>query len=348
MAVTFPGIHNTFVANHEATNSMVVDFSRDPKKFAVNRYAQLVPVKQTVGYYLNMTIEEAGRILNTDGSDLIWPDGNDAPTGSDGTESHEFLGYRCKRYAPSFRLGDLAVEQASWDIVAHHGRIKAQQCMTLRTQKVITVAQTAGNYDSSHTSDVASISGNTGTWAQSTTSRSDIKRSLNYAVEKILDDTLGGVDPEDLVLVMSSGCASKISLSQEIVDHIKQSPEALAQVRGELPGKNVIHGLPDRLYGIKVEVDITRKTTSKKGATAARSSVLAEGSPFICSRPGGLVGIEGSPSFSTISVFVYDKNEMLVETKNDQDNKRTLGRIIDTYDVVMTAPSSGFLFTSAT
>lgn len=347
MTAVLPGVYNTFVPNHDATNSMVINFSRNSKDFALNRWSQLVPVKQTVGYYLNMTVEEAGRLLNADGSDLIWPDGNDAPTGTDGTESHEFLSYRAKRYAPSFRLGDMTVDQASWDIIAHHGRIKAQQAMTLRTQKAVTVAQTSGNYAASHTSAAASISGALGNWAQSTTARTDIKRSLSYAVEVILDDTLGAVKPEDLILVISSGCARKISMTQEIIDHIKGSPEALAQIRGELPGKNVIHGLPDRLYGIEVVVDVTRKTTSKKGVTAVRTSVMDDTKPFICSRPGGLVGVEGSPSFSTITIFSYDKNEMLVETKNDADNKRTLGRIIDTYDVIMTCPASGFLFTSA-
>lgn len=347
MVATLPGGNNTFVPNHAASNSMVVDFSRNPKKFAVNEYTQIVPTQNTIGYYLKMTVEEAGRIINSDGSDLAWPDGNDAPTGTDGTESHEFLAFRAARYAPSFRLGDMGVQQADWDVVAHHGRIKAQQCMTLRTQKVITAATTSGNYDSSHVSAVGSISGNTGNWAQSTTARSDIKRSLNYAVEKILDDTLGAVEPDDLYLVMSSNCASQISLSQEIIDHIKGSPEALAQVRGELPGRNNLHGLPDRLYGINVIVDKTRKVTSKKGATRAVSPVLADATPFICSRPGGLIGVENAPSFSTISIFVWRDNEMLVETKNDVDNKRVLGRIIDTYAVVLTAPASGFLFTSA-
>ena len=85
----------------------------------------------------------------------------------------------------------------------------------------------------------------------------DIKRSIAHACETILDDTLAGVDLDDLMLVMSTGCAKEIGLSQELVDYIKGSPEALAQVRGELPNYNAIYGLPARLYGIPVVVEKT-------------------------------------------------------------------------------------------
>lgn len=223
-----------------------------------------------------------------------------------------------------------------------------QLMMTARTQLAATAFQTSGNYAANHTSAVASISGNTGTWTQSTTARGDIKRSIYYAIEQILDDTLAAVGQEDLLLVMSTSDAKALSETQEIVDHIKGSPDALAQIRGELPGKNAFYGLPDRLFGIEVVVDATRKVTSKKGATRAVSSVVQSGKPFICSRPGGLVGVAGAPSFSTVTVFVYDQHDMQVEQWNDVNNKRQVGRVVDQTAVVMTASASGFLFTSAT
>lgn len=347
MPATYPGANNVFVPDHEATGKMVVDFSRNPNKFPVNRYCQIVPVKKSVGYYLEMTVEEAGRILNTDLSDLVWPDGNDAPSGADGTESHEWKGYRCERYAPSFRLGDLTVEQASWDIMARHAAIKAQQMMTGRTQLAITQLTTSGNYAASHTSVVASITGNAGRWDQSTTARQDIKRSLNHAAEVILDDTLVGVELTDLILVISSACAKAISETQEIVDHVKGSPEAWAQVRGELPGRNKYYGLPDKLYGFDIVVEDTRKITSKKGATRVAAQVLDKAKPFMVSRPGGLIGVADAPNFSSCVIFSYDKYEMAVEKWNDVNNKRVVGRVVDMNDVKMVAPSSAFLFTTA-
>lgn len=347
MPATYVGANNTFVPNHEASGKMVVDFSRNPNKFALNRYAQIVPVNQPIGYYLEMTVEEAGRILNTDGRDFAWPDGNDAPTGTNGTESHEFKQFRLERYAPTARLGYMAIQHASWDVVAQHSRIKAQQAMTLRTQLAATVATTSGNYAATHTSAVSSISGNAGNWAQSTTARADIKRSLNYAFEIIQKDTLSAVeDPNDCVLVISPATARAISESQEVIDYLKHTETAKRVLEGEV-WKNEGYGVPDRLYGFEVCVEKTVKVTSKKKASStSRSFVWPAGSAALMSRPGGLVGVANAPSFSTLTIFVHEEFEMAVETWDDVNNKRSLVRVVDMIDPVLTAPVSGFLFTS--
>ena len=343
--VQFPSGQNTFIPDHDGSGRLTVDFSRNPKKFAIAEYCQIVKPKATIGYYLKMTVEEAGRIINSDLADFAWPDGAEAPKSFDGTESFEWLPFRAERYAFDYVLGNLTVEQATWDIKGQHARIKAQQAMTARTQKAVTLLQTSGTWDATHTSAVASISGNTGTWAASTTARQDIKRSLNYAANLILKDTLAAIDVNDLILVMSPETAKSISETQEIVDHIKGSPDALAQVRGELPGKNAIFGLPDKLYGFPVVVEKTVKVTSRKGATKATSYVADSAKPFMVARPGGLEGVADAPNFSTCVLFMYE--EMTVEDKNDVDNRRVKGRVVENYDVKVVAPVSGFLFTSA-
>jgi hypothetical protein len=323
---------------------MVIDFARNINKFAVNKYTQVVPVKKVAGYYLEMTIEEAGRILATDLSDKVWHDGQEAPEGAEGSEKFEYKAYETLRFAFPFVLGDLTIDQASWNILAQHSSIKARQAMTARTQQAITVLTTSGNYASDHQSVVASISGNSGTWAASTTARQDIKRSLHHAAEKILDDTLAAIELDDLMVVLSSGMAAKLSQCQEIVDYVKGSPDALAQIRGELPGENAIYGLPDKLYGFPIVVEKTRKVTSRKGATRAASSILGDTTSFMVSRPGGLVGVADSPNFSTCVNFALE--EMTVETLRDAPSRRTLGRVVDNYVYKMVAPVSGFLFTT--
>lgn len=349
MTAVFPGgATNTYVPSTEATNNMVVDFSRNPRSFKINEYLQIVPVTKDVGYYTSMTIEEAGRILNTSIKDHLWADGEDAPSDKGQTESFEFLAYQTKRYFFGFRIGQKAAAQASWDILAQHGRIKAQQAMTARTQQAITLLSTGGNWPTGHTSAVSSISGVTGKWDVSTTARKDIKRSIDYAIDTIQKSTLGGIELEDFRLVISPGGARKIAVSQEIVDHIKGSPDALAEVKGAL-GPNAAFGLPSRLYGINVVVENAVKVTSRKGATKATSYVLADTTPFIVARPGGLVAPADSnaaPRFSTACMFAYE--EMTVESKYDQDNRVNKGRIVDDYAMVMTAGISGFLFTAAT
>jgi hypothetical protein len=345
MPAVYPSASNVFVRDHDASNKMVIDFARNIKSFAVNRYMQIIPVKKIAGYYLEMTIEEAGRIQFTDLKNFVWYDGQAAPEGLDGTESFQYKEFTCVRYAYPFQLGDLTVDQASWDILAQHASIKARQAMTARTQLAVGVMTTTGNYDASHVLDVTTIAGNTGNWAQSTTARQDIKRSLNTAAELILDDTLAAVEPADFILVISSSLAAEIAQSQELVDYIKGSPDAYAQIRGELPNRNAFYGIPEKIYGFTVEVEATRKVTTRKGQTTSRSQVLAKGTPFLCSRPGGLVGVADAPNFSTGVIFAQE--EMTTETLRDAPNRRTTGRVVENLVSKVVAPASGILFTSA-
>lgn len=347
MAAVHPGDANTYIPSHEASGKLVVDYSRNPSKFVINKYAQITPTDKTNGYYLKMTVEQAGRILNSDLRDFLWPDNAAASEHNDETESFEFINYRTKRLAFGFSIGDLTADQASWDIVAQHARIVAQRAMTARTQAAATVLETTGNYESGHNLDVTAISGNTGRWDQSTTARTDIKRTIMTAVDLILDKTLGAVDPDDLMLVMADKTAGYVAMSQEIHDYIKGSPEALAQIRGELPNDNTIYGLPAKLYGVPVMVEKTRKVTSFKGAaTTTRAKVLTPGAVYLLSRVGGLEGVEGAPSFSSLTLFMQE--EMTVETLNDINNRRKKGRVVENYSAVMTAPSASVRLHTAT
>ena len=343
----YPSAYNAFIRDHDASNKMVIDFARNINKFAVNRYTQVVPVQKVAGYYLDMTIEEAGRILYSDLRNFIWYDSQPAPEGNEGTESFRFKPFETTRYAYPFMLGDLTIDQATWNILAQHSSIKSRQAMTARTQLAITAATTVTNYDTSHRLTISSITGNSGTWVTSTTARQDIKRSLNTAAEVILDDTLAAIELDDLIVVISSELAARISECQEIVDYIKGSPEALAQIKGELPGENAMYGLPNKLYGFPIAVEKTRKVTSRKipGTAATRAPMLATATPFMCARPGGLVGVADAPNFSTIVCFAQE--EMTVETLREAQHRRTAGRVVENVVYKVVAPASGVIFAGA-
>lgn len=346
MAVAaFPSGQNVFIPDHEGSGKLVVDYSRNPKKFPLASYCQIQNPKKTIGYYLKMTVEEAGRVLNADLNDFAWPDGAEAPQDFGGTESFLWQPFRCERFQYGVPIGDLAADQASWDIIEQHARIKLQQALTARTLKAVSALQATANWDATHTAVVSAISGNSGNWGASTTARQDIKRSLNYAANIILLDTLSAIDVNDLILVMSPGCAKTLSETQEIVDHIKGSPDALAQVRGELPGRNAIFGLPDKLYGFPIVIENTARVTSRKGATRAASYVCTDSKPYMVARPGSLQGVGGAPTFSTVVLFMYE--EMAVERMHDPNNRRTVVRVVENFDVKIVSSISGFLFTSA-
>jgi len=340
----FPSQYNTYLPSTEATKHLVVDYSRNPNSFALPSWAQYVKVSKNVGRYIEMTVEMAGRLLSTDGADLMWADGADEPAGNGNVESFDFKPYLTQRFTSAYSLGDLSVEQAEWDILAQHARIHAQRMMTFRTQKAVTLIQTSGNWPSGNTSAVSSISGVTGKHDVSTTARRDIKRSLDYGADVIRKATLGAVKPEDLIFLVSPGYARKIANSQEIVDYIKGSPAAEKDVKEGL-GPNSQYGLPTTLYSYPIRVEDAVKVTSRKGATKATSYIMSDSSPVLLSRVGGLEGVEGSPSFSTVTVFL--KEEMTVESKHDRDNRRHKARVVDDFDVRLTSGISGFLFTSA-
>lgn len=337
------GQYNTFVPSAEATNNMVVGFSRDPKKFALPNYVQYVPVKLNAGRYWRVTAELAGRILNTDLQDFAWPDGVDAPSGTAGRETFGLYGYTTQRLAFPFSLGEIAADQASWDILAFHARIHMQRCMTARTQAVYNVLSTSGNYDG-QTSAVGSISGVAGQHDLSTTARKDIKKTFDYMADQIRKSTLGAVEPQDLHVVVGPDWARKVASGQEIVDHVKHSPAAREELEKGL-APNTRYGLPTTLYGYNIHVEDAVKVTSRRGATAVKTYIWDGDNVVMLARPGELEGVEGAPSFSACTLFMKEENT--VEQKHDRDNRVHKGRVVDDYDVVMTAPAAAFLATNA-
>jgi len=343
MVATTPYGGNTFVPQYEAGKSLMIDYSRNPNKFALNKYCQLVPDAPVVGLWLELGIDTAARV-SANGNEFHWPDGQPAPSGLDGVEEFQFKEFRAERFAPAFTLGDIAVDNASWDIIAAHGARKAQLEMTMRTQRVVTAATTSGNYASTHVIDVTALSGNTGNWGASTTQRSDIQRSILEMRDRILDDTLSGVDEDDIMLVIGKKAAKQLRIVQEITDYIKGSPFAMAQVKGELQGTNAnaMYGLPAQLFGVHLVVEKTVRVTSKRGGTRTVTDVLPAATPFMCSRPGGLEGHYGAPSFSTHTLFLAE--DMTVETKKDTDNRRSVGRVVSNRVHKITAPASGGMF----
>lgn len=340
----YPGGSNTYVKNHKATGNLVISFSRNPSKFPFARYVQYRKVDKDQGLYLRITAENAARVVGSDLKEFVWPDGADAPRRNSGTEKFRFEDYRTERYAPDFALGWKSRDQADWDIQGMEESMHIHQCMTIRGVNIGNVLQTSGNWDTSHKIDVSNITDVTGPWDMSTAQRLDIKRSLNYAKQLIHQHTLGVVEAKDLQIVMNPVTAMALGQTQEVMDYIKRSPDAWKMLQGDLAGVNEQWGMPDKLHGFPIVVDDTVVVTSARGATDPTYGYsIANGNAFLLARPGGLSSnaVTG-PSFSTIMALFYE--ELTVETKDDPDNRRSNGRVVDDLDVVMTAPVSGFWF----
>lgn len=344
----FPSGTNTFVPSFDASGHLVVAYSRNPKDFPLNKWTTLTPVKKSIGYYLQVTAEQAARIINSDLADFVWPDSNDAPSGIWGTESFNFQPYNTTRFAFPFRLGYKANEQADWKILALHAAFVAQQAMTGRAVRMINAATTTGNYDSSHVKTVknwqATLGGTQAFLNAGTTSNPAIKNTFNGMAQQIVLDVNGAIKRGDLFVLFNPKTAAEMAASSEIQDYVKNSPFAMAQVRGDVPSNNGLWGLPDTLYGYNVIVEDTVKVTSRKGATRSSSFAFPDNELLMGARVGSQVSEAGGPSFSTYHIFAYE--EMTVEQRDDPDNRRITGRVVEDYDVAVVAPATGCLGTA--
>lgn len=341
-----PGGNNTYVRSYgEGSDKLVIGFSRNPKDFLLNKYIQIRDVTLRSGFFLRISTEEAGRIINANLADYVWPDGADRPQNNDGTEQFAFKTYLTERYDFPWKLGRLAVEQAAWGIVEQHEANKAQQAMTGRTVRVHQTLNDPNNWEADHVKDVTTIAGVQGPWDVSTVARKDIQKSINYALDVIIKSTLSVVRRRDLKLVMNPTTARAIAVTPEIVEYLKGSRFSMGQLTQDERTQFDEFGLPPSLYGVETVIEDATKVTSRRGAaTRAADYVMPDGVVYLLARPGGLVAPPGGgPSFSTVSLFMYE--DMSTETFDSDKHRRQEGHVVDDYDPVVTASASGFRLT---
>jgi len=336
---------NTFVPTFSAaTGQIQIEFTRSVNRFPITQYAQIVPVQQQSGYYLRIDEQETARVVNT--QDLLWPLGEDRPTGIN--SDFEFNQFTTQRFQTSFHIPQETARQAQWDIVASHARIAAAKMMTHRSLRMATELTKTSNYNSSggsqnyYAAATNLVSGLTG----GITATDGVQQIIRAAIERIVQNTVGAVSPKDILLIVNPTTARIMATSEGVRDYVKNYPAAFSFLKGD--DTFAAYGLPQTLFGLGgVVVDDTVRVTSRKGATDARSFLYgtdsAPGMVFV-SRPGGLVGNEG-PSFSTATVFAYE--DMTVETLDDPWNRRVKGSVTDNSATVLTAALSGLYIADA-
>lgn len=340
MAGGFAGDPNTFVPSFEASGKLQIEYSRNPKSFPINKYVKNIPVKEDKGYYLNLDTSACARIQNTTGRE--WPDGQEAPNGDWFKVGLDWPVYITKRYATPYSVGQKATDQAAWDVLATYGRVAAQAQMTFRTKKAITALTTTGNWGN-NTGTATAVGG--GVLDTATTSNNYNQALMQAVASRIHKATYGMTDWPDLNMVMNPNTASRIARSPEVVDWLKQSPAALAQVRGDVESQNGKWGLPDVFFGMKTTIENAVVNTAEIGVADSVDYILPDGYIYFLSRPEGLMGDAGVPNFATCNFFLYE--DMTVESKTDPDNRRTKGRVVDDFDFKIVAPATGFLITGA-
>lgn len=340
--VTVGGGLNTYVpsTNALATGALQVEFTRAVNTFPITKYAQIVPVNQMTGYYLRLNSDDNVRV--TDINEFAWPLGNDRPVGK--MNEHDFVSFSCARYAYPFYIPNETVKQAAWDVVAQHARSKAQLAMTgrcIRTATALTTAGTfsaVGNYAATGTASPGGAA-----WTTSTTNV--IQKAIQGVLQRISLTTGGAVRAEyDVMMVISPTVANLLAQTSEVRDYVKNYPAALPFLQGS--DTFAKYGLPPSLFGVQVVVDDSVRVTTRKGASSTTRSFVYGNSAVFVSRPGGLVGVEGSTSFSTVQIFAFE--DMTVENWDDPKDRRIEGRVIDNSASEVVAPVSGYLVADVT
>jgi len=344
MPVSISSGTNTFVPSHEATNGLIVGFSRNPKSFKIANYIQMVEMAKTQGLYATWTSQQESRILDADGHRYDWADGADAPDGHDEQESWQWNPVLTFRRAIPVSLGAKAVQNASWDILLANSKMVAAKAMVLRTMHAYSAFSAA--FASVNTSTATALAG--GKFDVGTETTPYLKIGLSKASALINLGTLGVVQPNQMMVVCNPNTAYRMSISQEIHAFVKGSTFAQAQLRGDAPNLNGQWGMPDLIYNHPFIVDDAVRVTSNVNATTVTSSyVIPDNELMIVSRVGDLEGIEGSPSFSTLQMFWW-QDEMTVESKYDDDNRRYKARVVSDYKFIVPTTASGYRITAAT
>ena len=340
----FPGNSNTYVRDLAASGNLVTQFSRNVEDFAINDYVQLRNVTKDRGYYLRLNAEQAGRLVGGRLDDYVWPDEADRPRRNNGTDSFRTAEYATERYDFDFTLGYKTRDQAEWNIQDVELDNHAQQAMTARTRRFHQVLEDPTNYEPGHIQDVVALDGNSGTWAQSTTGRLDVKRSINWGIELIRRKTLAKVKKKkDFKLVMNPETARALGTSQEMVNALIQSIEGKVHWEGKVKDYTE-YGLPSHLYGLEICVEDTVMVTSRRGAaTIQYEDVCETGVVYMLTRPGGLNAKAGSGgSYCSLMGFLYE--DMTVEVRDDVNNRRVEGHVVDDCAEVMVAPITAVRF----
>jgi len=326
-----PAGNNTYIPSYDASGA-VISFTRDSSKFRLAQYVKYVPVEKDEGYYLATDPNEPYRVV--DQNDYLWEDGADAPMGNGEKLEHEYRPYRNVRVAYPFVIGSRAVEQAAWPILAAHAKKTAAKAMLVRTMRAAGILTTAANWG---TNTVTAA----GAWTGSTSANLRIQNTINAAARQV-ELATGGIvsDSEGMILVMNPNRARAIAVSPEYRDYILGSPDALASLTSQ-DSPNRKYGLAPYLYGYKLVIENAVRVVTRKGTAATPEYAWPDNAVVLMSRPDGVgqTADDDALEFSTLA-FRFSE-EMTVESKDDPDNRRVSGRVVENYSVVLQAPQTG-------
>jgi hypothetical protein len=355
MAFVYTGQFNSYVAK---ATGQVINFARDPKKYRLNKYTQLVKSDAPIAFYYKIMPDDQVRFVTR--KDKVWEDGGKRPEVTGQRIRHDTVEFQCIRYDYDFQIGWKTLQLADYNVLLANTNSAQNECMIDWTDEVLTLAENAANWGS-NTSDAISLDGGA-TWDKGTPEDPVIKKCLLQIAERITLMTNGiaadfeNADDVGLVLVLSPESARKMAVAPEIHAIYKESLYAEALVGKAGVNPNAVWGLPQKLYGYTVVVENCVRVSerpyadgthlaSTTGSAPTRAFRKSGTSAIVCSRPGGMDGQMGAPNWSTFQRY-YFQQEMKVQVFDEAKHEYTDGHVVRDGYTALASPASGFLVTN--
>lgn len=351
----FPSYSNGIVP--QATG-YATSYIRKASDFKVNKYTQLIEAPGTTGLYYVIDRDTPARIVN-DAEWALWVDGGERPVTNENNLQYAMANFTTTRRNYATMLGNQAIDMNSrgWKIKEHHVGALAQQEVTNRTNRVVSMIEAASNWNA-NTADANALNGGAGTWAnasddQSSANYNAILKSLQEAMRRIVLATRGRVQRKDMLLLISPGLAMAMGNSAEIHSYLRHGPYSYPRLDDDDKEFTDYWGVPPMLYGLEVVIEdcvrVTDRPTPGGGVLGTASAnavfVKSDTSAAIVSRVGGLDGLYGTPSFSTVQLFWYEYMAA-VYSFADARNQRLELHLTSQFEEILVAPESGFLITN--
>ena len=349
------GAFNGYIA--KATGQLIA-YARDPKRYKVAKYTQLVPADAELFLYYEIHPDDFVRHHNDYGS--VWQDGAKRPEKTGQRIRHRTREGQTIRHDYDFQIGWKTLKRADYNVLLANTRAAENECMIAWTTEVLDIAETASNW-SGNTADAADLAGGA-MFDQGTPENPVIKKTLGELAERITLNTNGvagdfeNADDVGLLLVVSPHQARRMGSCPEIHAIYKESLHAKALVGQQAVNPNAVFQLPEYLYGWKVIVETAVRVSERPQADADLASTSGSPAPrrfcknntsiIVCSRPGGVTGEIGAPNYSTLQRY-HVGGEMELKVFDEAKHEYTDGHVVRESVTKLAAPATGFLITNA-
>lgn len=326
---------------------MIVAFVRQKGEFPVTDYVQFVQHDEPIGLYRVLERDEFIRVVSQE--DAAWEDGDPAPEGEANKIRARLEDWRAIRKVYPWILGEQTAQlHRSWDLKQAHMDAAVSKAMTALTMRVNTLLDTAANWPTNHSQSANALNGGRGNWADASADPDSphylaIFRTLQGAFRQIHLDTNGRVKVGDMVCVIGVDTAIAVSETGELNHYVQHSTYAKEVLEKGLDPQFQSFGMPSNYRGYRFVVEDSPKVTENVKDTEAatyRAYIKDPTTAWFVSRKGGLDGVHGGKSFSTVQVY-HNGPITSIEAFSDAENKRVKGRCVTNTAEVLPAGIAG-------